>query len=217
MKNKYIGDYYILLSLIRDLTNVRTFLNLFEWKFLEAICKHSGLTSNSQVTNRSPRCIVIGIVFDQWSLGVEAQRLWNGHASRSSIVKQTKLLKEKTKLSDKFKNCFGFRLNFFALAIFGVARKRTFTVLVWYAPNLLTTKSFGMTRGMRKRLKVFQMRQILLQQVDINNFLDILRNLQNSSKTLPFRPQLVNREDINPNLVWNLRIHFVLCFHFVFV
>ena len=39
MKNKYIGDYYILLSLIRDLTNVRTFLNLFGWKFLEAIRK----------------------------------------------------------------------------------------------------------------------------------------------------------------------------------
>ena len=34
-----------------------------------------------------------------------------------------------------------------------------------------------------------------------NNFSEILRNLQNSSKTLPFRPQLINREDVNPNLV----------------
>ena len=119
MKNKYIGDYYILLSLIRDLTNVRTFLNVFEWKFLEAICKHSGLTSNSQVTNRSPRCTVIGIVFDQWSLGVEAQRLWNGFHSSASAGWSTKYFPATILSNLDFFICF------------------FFSELLWTAPELL--------------------------------------------------------------------------------
>lgn len=86
LKNKYISDTYIMLSLIRDLTNVCPFSRYSP----ELMANNSGTYRHSQVANQCPWIPKLGDLLDQRPLGVEDRRLWNGRLSNSSDARQKK-------------------------------------------------------------------------------------------------------------------------------
>ena len=86
LKNKYISDTYIMLSLIRDLTNVCPFSRYSP----ELMANNSGTYRHSQIANQCPWIPKLGDLLDQRPLGVEDRRLWNGRLSNSSDARQKK-------------------------------------------------------------------------------------------------------------------------------
>lgn len=86
LKNKYISDTYIMLSLIRDLTNVCSLSRYSP----ELMANNSGTYRHSQVPNQCPWIPKLGDLLDQRPLGVEDRRLWDGRLSNSSDARQEK-------------------------------------------------------------------------------------------------------------------------------